>query len=202
MNKILLSILIPTTPDRKEQFESLRRELNKQRMDGGFMNEIEIIPYEDNKIISVGKKRDELYKMARGIYSVMWDSDDWIHSNGLQLIMEAVKKDPDCITYKEFCTIDGIEYLSNFSLEYEDWEGDGNKDLGDGFTYHRTPFFKTPIKTNLCKMIGVKDLRFGEDHDFAQKIKPHLKTEVHIKEFVYHYNHISSDFNTRYGFDK
>ena len=195
MNQPLLSVMVPTTPDRCSQFSLLWDELNKQA-DG---LPVELFFDDEDKHLSIGLKRDRMYKKANGLFSVQWDSDDWIKNDGIRLIIDAIRSNPevDCITYYEAVTIDGIRSDSCFSLQYFDWHE--NPTYPTGFKYARTPFFKTPIKTNLCKQIGVNNIRFGEDHDFAQRIKPLLHEEVHIPEFIYMYNYKSSPFEERYG---
>lgn len=195
MSRPLLSVMVPTTPDRHLQFSLLWDELNRQSK--GLP--VELFFDDEDKHLSIGLKRDRMYMRANGLFSVQWDSDDWIKDNGLGLIIDSIKSNPevDCITYYEAVTIDGIRSDSCFSLQYHDWHE--NPGWPNGFRYARTPFFKTPIKTNLCKHIGVIDSRFGEDHDFAQRIRPLLHEENHIPEFIYKYNHISSPHNERYG---
>ena len=84
-------------------------------------------------------------------------------------------------------------------MDYGDWEGDGQKELADGFHYHRTPFMKSVIKTEIARSVPIPWIRFGEDHQWSQALKQHLKTEVHIPEDIYLYQHTSTDFNERYG---
>jgi hypothetical protein len=194
-----LSILIPTVIERAEQFHRLRVFIQRQIIDFELEDQVEIIYLQDNKEISIGKKRDELYKMANGAYSWMIDDDDWVHYNALPIIIDTLKIntgiEADCVCFKELCIFDGKRVeSSNFSLQYGGWA-----DNVDGFNHVRTPFFKTPIKTNLCKHVGVADMRFGEDHDFAIRIKPYLKHEAYIHEFIYIYRHNSSSHNERYG---
>jgi hypothetical protein len=222
MSQPLLSILIPTVIGREELFNSLRNEVHTQACTiqggdncSGFMYEdfcitgvlyecgVELVYFRDDKSISVGEKRDWLYKKASGIFSWMIDDDDGIHKSAIQLILDAIKSNPetDCIGFKELCNINGEIKYSNFSYGYADWFGDG-KLLPDGFHHHRTPFFKTPIRTLICQQVGVADMRYGEDHDFSRRIKPLLKSEVYIDEFIYHYNHISTNHEERYGFNR
>jgi len=196
---ILLSILIPTTVDRREQFLKLKDEFKRQIIESGYQNIVEIKWAEDNKEISVGEKRNNLYNSASGKYSVQWDSDDWIHPQALKMIIQALHQEPDCVTYKELCNMDGEIKFSNFSNEYPDWNGEGNNVLSDGFHFQRTPFFKTPILTSICRQAGVGDIRYAEDHDFARRVKPLIKSEAHIDEFIYHYIHESTPHAERYG---
>jgi glycosyltransferase involved in cell wall biosynthesis len=190
-----LSILIPTTPDREKEFSRLMKELQRQIKSGRLSKVAEIISMCDNKEMTIGEKRNRLYLQAKGEYSVQWDSDDWIHAEGISLIIEAMKDKPDCITYKELIIWDGKRVQSsNFSLTYNDW-----KDNEDGFNYVRTPFFKTPIKTDICKSVTIPDIRFGEDHAFSRLVNPKLKTETYIDEFIYWYTPHQSPHNERYG---
>lgn len=212
MMGVLLSILIPSTPDRRKDLSKLLECISEQEytrkvdmfdIDGlncsryyDLLCPIEILVFEDAKIMTIGEKRELLYKHAKGVYSIQVDSDDLLAPNAIQLILEAIKSNPevDCITFEEHIDIDGKIQRSNHSLKYDDWH-----DNYDGYDYVRTPFFKSVIKTEIAKSVPIPHIRFGEDHQWAQVLKPHLKTEIHIPEQLYRYIHISSDHNTRYG---
>jgi hypothetical protein len=192
-----LSILIPTVIERAEQFHKLRQFIFRQIIDFELEDQVEIVYLQDNKEISVGKKRDDLYKLAKGEYSWMIDDDDWIDYQAVpKIILKLNTTAPvDCVGFKELCIFDGKRVeSSDFSLIYGGWADNEN-----GFNHVRTPFFKTPIKTSLCTFIGVADLRFGEDHDFANRIRPYLNREAYIDEFIYIYRHNASPHNERYG---
>jgi len=191
----LLSIQIPTILGREKLFNELYSFITHQINRDRFKDVVEVIACKDNKQLSIGAKRQRLYEMADAKFSVQVDDDDWLHNQYVKKVLFAIHAYPDCITYKEHCFIDGRIELSNFSLNYSDWAS-----FKTGRIKHaRTPFFKTPIKTDLCLRTGVNDMRFGEDHDFAKRIKPILKTEVHIDEFMYIYRHTSTPHNERYG---
>jgi hypothetical protein len=199
MTTPLLSILIPTIVDRRSQYAKLRNEINRQRMEFNLMDLVHVDFLEDNRQMTIGEKRERLYADAKGKYSVQWDDDDGILMNGLELIVEALEYNPDCLTYQEYVNIDGVEYLSNHSLAYNDWEGDGQSEFADGFHFHRTPFMKSVIRTDIAKAVPIQHIRFGEDHQFARDLKSHLTNEIHLDHEVYRYIHVSSNFNERYG---
>ena len=201
---ILLTIQIPYTEERQSEYDKLVAEFNRQIKEYNLEGLIEIQSDSTGKEMTIGEKRNILYSKANGVMTTQWDSDDWIHPEGFKLIIDAIKSSPDadCVTYGELVSINGKTSLSNISLRYFDWEGDGNSVFNDGFSFHRTPFFKCPIKTDICKKVGVNSIRFGEDHDFSQRIRPLLNNEIYIGEFIYHYIHESTDHTTRYGFDK
>lgn len=191
---IKLSILIPTILERNEQRDRLVRYLVNQIDLSGYSDEIEIYQIADNKEKTIGEKREILYKHAEGLYSWQIDDDDEIAPDAIQLIMEGIYWDHDCITFRERCLINGEQYKSNFSLKYADWG-----DQQDGYDFVRTPFFKTPIKTDICRRIAIPHIRFGEDHAFARLIRPHLESEYHIDQELYYYIHNSTPHNERYG---
>lgn len=173
---VLLSILIPTLPERSEQLNKLLAIIEPQ-----LTNEVEVILDSRAKLdVSIGLKREALYHRARGIYSVQIDDDDTIPEFYVKEILEAIKQNPDCIGYKEHCTINGEFNDSIISISNKRWYSI-NK------THFRTPHFKTPILTNICRKVGVKDMRFGEDHDFAVRIFPLLIKEVFIPLQMYYY---------------
>lgn len=196
MNPIL-SICIPTVYGREDSFNKLITEINKQISELKAEEKVELIVEKDNKEISIGKKRNNMYLKCNGEYSVQIDDDDMIASDYINEVLKATDLDKDCITYIEHCNIDGQYSRSLFSVNFPKW-----MDLVipvNNCVRVRTPFFKTPIKTDLCKLIKVKDMRYAEDIDFSERIYPFLKTETFINKEMYFYQYKKTDHNTRYG---
>jgi glycosyltransferase involved in cell wall biosynthesis len=74
----------------------------------------------DNKEISIGTKRQQMYELCKGKYAWQIDDDDWISENAIDLILDEIDKDMDCITFKEHCQFDNrANEMSNFSLKYK-----------------------------------------------------------------------------------
>lgn len=201
MTQPLLSILIPTVEERWREFENLKSNIYAELFEDGLTSEVELLAICDNKEITIGEKRELLYKEAKGLYSIQLDDDDQLARNAIELILNAIKSNPevDVISFEEYVNMDGVEYKSNHSVTYSGWGGDGQKEFPDGFHFHRTPFFKDVIRTDLAKSIPIQKIRFGEDHAFANDLHPLIKSEIHISEPLYKYIHISTDHNERYG---
>ena len=53
--------------------------------------------------------------------------------------------------------------------------------------YHRTPNHLNPIRRELALLAGFPDQPVAEDHCFAARVFPHLKTEEFIDAFMYDY---------------
>lgn len=193
-----LSILIPTVAGREAAFDNLQTELLKQIRQNKATEKVEILSQKDNKEISIGAKRQLLYEMAKGKYSVQIDDDDSVSKDFIKDVLIATKQNPDCIGYFERCTMDGVIKKSKISIECKEW-----KDVNsNGLNFLRTPFFKTPILTSLCLQVGVKDMRYAEDHDFAKRIFQLLKNEIFIEKEMYYYSANSMPIeqsNKRYG---
>jgi len=212
-----LSILIPITPERYETVQPLLDMIIGQRnenlvhmisdtdWEGIFRSaiypEVEVCMISDNKEMTLGEKRERLYKMAKGEYSWQVDSDDLIAENSVEKILSAIYTNPDVITFEEQVWINRQRFMSNFSLRYAKWDGDGAVKLTDGFHFHRTPFYKCVIKTEIARSVPFPHIRYNEDEQWAAALKPHLKTEIHIDEELYYYiyNSQPEEHNERYG---
>lgn len=198
---INLTICIPTLPERFEQLKSLLDLINSQREGLGLSDSVEVLVDDTDRSMSIGLKRDQMYKKAKGVYTVQIDDDDRVADNYVECVYLATLTGADCIGYKEDVRIAGRREASEHSIKYDKWES-LPKPIG-GIKHRRTPFCKTPIKTDICTRVGVQDMRFREDHDFAERIRPHLYSEAYINEFMYIYNAPTlknrNDFNRRYG---
>jgi hypothetical protein len=213
MSQPILSIMIPTVVGREGELGKLLKTLIDQiydewengrqvfTEDGVFkalrLGDIEIVSCKDDKTMSIGEKREMLYQKSNGRYAWQIDDDDSVAHDAIELILEAIKQEPDCITFLENCMMNGAYKRSRHSLDYDKW-----RDNYDGYDYTRSPFYKNVIKTEIAKKVPFRRIRWNEDEQFSYDLLPHLKTEVHIPKEIYFYQYTSTDHNERYGFDK
>ena len=206
-----LSILIPITPDRKEGMQELLKRL------GGFtlclhafaddtswiktMNDdkrgVQVIVYQDNKELTLGEKRESLYKLAGGMFSWQIDSDDLVSEDAVDLFLAAIKSNPNipCITFKENCMMNGEYKSSRHSIEYEKWQ-----DGFDGYDFVRCAFYKNVIRTDIARSVPFPKIRWSEDEQWSMAVKPFLTEEIHIDKEIYFYIYEPKDtHNERYG---
>lgn len=179
---MILTIAIPTLPERKEQFNSLYAKLLAQAAN----QPVEIIWDASRKEdLSIGAKRQALATKAKGEYMVMVDDDDEVHQLFVSKVMNALEQKPDCVCYLELVRANGNVYRSIHSNRYADW-GHAH----DGYDYIRTPFYKDVIRTDIVRAVGIDDLRYAEDIEFARKLKASglIQKEVFINDFMYIYN--------------
>lgn len=189
---MILSILICTTIEREQMFMELLSEFARQKTD-----EVEILFIQDNKEISVGKKRQQLLEIAKGDYIVYFDDDDWPNKKYVSLILEAIKfKRPDCLGYLISMTTNGQNRQTCcHSLKYKVW-----KNNVDGYDYVRNVTHFNVVKRELALKIGFEDRRWGEDQIYSNKITRLCRTEVFINEFMFEYRYSNKqNHNQKYG---
>jgi len=90
--------------------------------------------------------------------------------------------------------MNGKDKTSIFSLMFKEW-----KDNFGGYDFVRTPFYKSPMKTAIAQQIGFEDIRFAEDHKFAIKVYPLLKSEYFINKILYYYQPVFKVGENRYS---
>ena len=203
----LLSILIPTVVGREKELNNgFFNGKNSQISDvytSGYLEincgDFEVILLKDNKEMTIGEKRELLYQRARGIYSQQLDDDDNLAPNAIQLILEAIKSNPEIpvITFREKCFMNGEYKSSNHSIRYSQW-----MDNQDGFDYVRSPFYKDVIRTDIARSVPFPHIRYNEDEQWSKALYPLLTDEIHIDEELYHYIYNETNHNERYGLDK
>jgi hypothetical protein len=198
MNPIL-TIMIPTTFDRKQLFNELLVELSRQIEEYGFVHHVNIIWDEDDREKSVGKKRQDLLLRTNGDFVVGFDSDDFPASSYIYDIVTALKENPliDHVGFIEDCDIDGQKSKSIFSIKHKSWD-----EQEHGYDQVRCANPKSVIRRTKALQVGYEDMRFGEDRIFSEKITPLLESEIFIEKPLYYYRHNSKENVDRYGLSR
>ena len=192
-----LSILIPSIPEREDALGLLETAIDKQR--NGLP--VELLPNVSPRRTAGGPniptKRNQLYEMATGKYSVQIDDDDRISTDYVEHVLAACEKGMDCITYDVMC-IESPEVTTRarISTEFDSWYHKGvHTHYGNGevidygeYNYLQAPYYKVPILTSLCRRVKLNEtLNWREDADFMRRIRPLLQSEVYIPKELYVY---------------
>lgn len=193
-----LSILIATVKEREVLFNSLLTELNKQIRRENAKEEVEIVVISDNKEISIGLKRQKLLEMASGTWIVFFDDDDYPFEYYVRAILDAIDSpiQNDCIGINVFMTTDGARpQKCCHRLKYANWENDV-----DGWDYVRNITHFNPVLRTKALEVGFKDLRFGEDKDYSDRLFPLLTREIYIEAPLFYYRYSTAiKHNQKYG---
>jgi len=183
---MILSILICSVTERAKSLDAVLNEFNSQRT-----TDVEILTIVDNKEISVGLKRQRLLEMAKGDWIVYFDDDDIPSENYIYLILSAISNnhDIDCIGINGTMTTNGANPKTWVHRLGYKITGSGKEILKSGFNYERPIIHFNPVKREKALIAGFKDIRFGEDMDYAERLNKILKKEYFIKEPLFHYNY-------------
>lgn len=193
-----LSILIATVYDRQEDFTQLTEKLTKEILKFELSNYVEVLYIQDNKELSVGAKRQKLLEKATKDYIVFFDDDDWPYDMYVKSVFDAINhiSNPDCIGINVDMTTNGANpQTCCHSLQYPEW-----KDKIDGWDYVRNVTHFNPVRRGLALQAGFKDIRFGEDKDYADRLTPLCKSELFIVKPLFHYRYSNKiQHNIKYG---
>ena len=202
-----LSILIPTIVGREEMFNDLLLSIKRQYVykqhkktkssDGRvttftyFLDGLEIIYCIDNREMKVGEKRNKLIELATGKYVSMVDDDDKVSEDYIEQLLAGIESGADIITFDVSVSIDGATPKPCYYSMYFD----GDKNEPDA--YYRLPNHLMCVKREIALQVPFKEINFGEDADYAVRLKPLLKSEHSINKVLYHYDYNSKTTATQ-----
>ena len=178
----ILSILICTLEERKEQLDKLLRHLRSQIINP---DEVEILINSDNREKTTGAKRNELLEQAKGKYILFIDDDDWVPEYFINELLKASESGADCFATNGimFYVLKNISIQFFFSKDYTDhtlWVG--NKPI-----YIRRTNHISPVKRELALQAGFPDITIHEDTVYSERLNRFLKTEYLIEKPMYEY---------------
>jgi glycosyltransferase involved in cell wall biosynthesis len=195
----LLSLLIPTTPDRIDKLTVLLQSLTKQILDCGALDEVRIHTletpkWENHKPVrehSIGYKRNRLLKDADGLYVAFIDSDDRVSDDYVKLVLEGIDKGPDCCSLNGIITENGLNPLRfQHSIRHNAYS---TNPPSEEVRYLRYPNHLNAIRADIAKQFQFPETMHGEDTDWATQIHNSrlLKTEYDIPSIIYFYDWVT-----------
>lgn len=196
---IKLSILICTLPESKHHMDNMWALLNPQIAG---REDVEVLVDETGRQQPTGTKRNNLIQRATGEWFVFVDCDDWVDPSYVSSIMEALKSDPDVVTFKGWYTENGrnkLNWTIKLGEKYEARHENGE------YQMFRWPNHLAVMRKSKVQHIKFPDIWHGEDFNWSKVINdgtpdkqggwmsgpnPLLQTEVHIDKRLYHYIYI------------
>ncbi|NBP55770.1 hypothetical protein EBU71_04385 [bacterium] len=116
--QIKLTIGIPSIPERTiTHLDLLFKRLENQI---GSEKDVEIISLMDNKMMSIGRKKELLFELARGKYTCIIDDDDDVVDDFIPTLRENITSElnVDVICYDQEAVIDGKTWIIKTNLEH------------------------------------------------------------------------------------
>jgi len=188
---MLLSILIATVPEREQSFNQLEAVLSCQT-EG---KPVEIISnFTPKEVMSIGAKRQLLLEAAQGEYILFIDDDDTVLPNYLEEILKALESKPDSVGLNILYIHNGsYRGMCHHSRKHPKWHAIEQ-------TFYRGVTQFNPVKRSLALAAGFKDLRYGEDIDYSERLTPLCFKEVEINPIIYIYNYSNKEpHEKKYG---
>ncbi len=182
----LLSILIPTLPERQDSFSRLTRKLRAQIDATESGDRVEILDFLDSREHTIGAKRNWLLDRARGEFVAFVDDDDDVSERYVDLIRHAIEDHPeiDCVGIKGTISFRGrIERTFVHSIRFRDYRSRGG-------TYQRPPYHLNPIRREIARRYRFADVSYSEDVDWAMMMcrDGALRREFFVDEVLYYYH--------------
>ena len=181
--EILLSVLILSIPSRLQKLSALYSNLTQQI---GNSKSVEILTLVDNKIISIGAKRQSILDISRGKYIAYLDDDDNISHDYIDRLLHAIKKGKDVITFEQHCTVNKKEFNVSFQMNnpHEKLKLNINGSYED---IRRPPYHMCAWSSKIAKQIKFKDISYGEDWDWCSRLYQFVRSETHIDKVLHYY---------------
>lgn len=178
---VTLSILICSVDGRESFLSRLMDCLNVQKKD-----EVEILVNTDNRIKSIGQKRNELVQQAKGEYIAFIDDDDLVSPNYIDKVLSSINKSkPDVVGIHVKLTWNGrneSDGYNSIKYSYKDERCKNGKMI-----FYRKPNHVNPIKRNIAIKCPFPNISVKEDYAYSDLIQPLLKTEEYVEEPLYFY---------------
>lgn len=156
---------------------------------GELLTQIDDAPVEiitDDGSASTGAKRNSLLRKATGQYVAFVDDDDSILPGYIAHILAALRERPDAVGFNGYITTNG--------RNQQEWKISRNFGyITEGGVHYRFNNHLSPMRRSIALAIGFPDKSYGEDYDFAVRLKESglIKTEVYINKHLYHYKYIT-----------
>jgi hypothetical protein len=187
----MLSILMPTTPERAEMFSYLYENVLSQvdycHSTHESLGQVEVLVDDSKRFLdgglSIGKKREKLLMMSEGKYVCFLDSDDDISPDYVETLLRLCQDDSDVCSFSSFAKLSNYWMLVDMSIKNE-----SNEESKPGIIYRR-PWHICPVKSQIAKQINFEDVNYSEDWLWMEKVLEGCITESKTDKILHIYDH-------------
>lgn len=189
---IILSILVPTTPERKDMFTRLYNEVYRQityvHTTHPSLGRVEVLVDDSPRFLdgglSVGKKREALVKRAEGKYLCFLDSDESVSPDYVETLVRLCIKDQDVCTFRAIAKLSTFWALIDMRLAFK-----VNDQVNPEYTVRRSAWHLCPVRSVFAKLVDFSDKNNAEDFEWMEKVLTRCTTEAHTDKIIFQYNH-------------
>lgn len=174
----LFSILMPTVPGRSTT--TLNALL--QQAQG---HHVEVLWLGDNRMRSIGLKRDALMQSSRGEYVAFVDDDDAVSPHYVKTILGFLGEQTDAVLFDfEVREVGGTRkdrLVCSMNNPDDDIRFDGRPVLRNLWHTHA-------IRGEIARAHRFPDMQWGEDYEWLKGVRAQVKTAAKTAEALYFYN--------------
>jgi hypothetical protein len=141
----------------------------------------------DDKVWSIGAKRQHMMMEVKTPYLCFIDDDDRIADNYIELVMAGIATDPDCCSLNGIITTDGKDpKVFKHSIDYKEMYEQGG-------VYYRPPNHLNVVRSSIAKQMVFPDWNRSEDSNYCFQLRDSglLKVEYKIEPTLYYYDYVS-----------
>lgn len=190
--RIVLSILILTLPERRRGFDRLVSKLEAQ---AGERPEVEILALLDNRSLTIAEKRNALLAMARGTHLTFVDDDDDVAPDYVEQILGALSKEPalDVLCFHQVFRINGKPGRVLSGMAHEDMPVLRVHSRWRYADLRRKPFHWCVWRRELAQSERFREQRVmengqsAEDIDWLRRLYPKVATHGTLDAFLHFY---------------
>jgi len=190
---MILSVLIPSIPDRRSKLIALTNELYRQvlalQTTHPSLGSVEILVDDSKKFLdgglSIGSKRDLLKQRASGQYLCFLDDDDNVMPNYIETLVRLCNEGQDIVTFRALVKND--YYCSLIDMQLATLV---NTEVSPHGNIARTPWHICPVKSAIAKNEPFAlDKNHNEDWDWMARVLKNVHSESHGDMILTQYNH-------------
>ena len=181
----LFSILTPSVYSRMDNdLKKIINKIEKQIKENNLEGKVEHLIMIDNKISTIGRKRDSLVQTSNGKFVAFVDDDDDISDDYVIEIYNTIKNNPnvDVITFKQNCYVDDnpvSTVLFGLKNEHEPYIPNS--------TFNRKPYHICVWNSKLAKKYHFSSINYGEDLSWVTQLWQDAKNEFFIDKNLHSY---------------
>jgi glycosyltransferase involved in cell wall biosynthesis len=194
---MLLSILIPSIPERADKLAALLARL-KPQVDR-FKGEVEVLALVDLRTMELGEKRNRLMEIAHGTYLINLDDDDRLVDDALDVLMPLVREEAhtsyaDVIAYDQRCYLELRDGSAEFTVRTSMAFDNEMPEVVDGKwkDIRRKPWHWCCWRTSFALNYEFKG-RVDEDAQWLTKAWPNVTLQRKLDKVLHEYHFSATD---------
>ncbi len=191
VHTMVLSILIPTIPERKSKLKKTLGEIHAQiqycHNVHPVLGIVEVLV--DSRVKNteggptIGAKRQSLVQEANGRYLCFKDDDDEISPDYVETLLRL------CRASKDICTFNNISMFDNYWCVVRMSITNTTDEQAKPGIINRKPWHICPVRSELAKKCKFPESNYGEDRVWLEQLLPMCASEEHTDAILHLYRH-------------